>query len=85
MQARILIPRESVGGLLTIQPHGWITLTTADEKQNPEQVADEAAGLTIGGCSGLVGSTGGSVLQVDECGVRCKVAACSWEGILCHG
>ncbi len=30
-----------VGGLLTIQPHGRITLTTVDEEQTPEQVADE--------------------------------------------
>src|SRR5882762_1648172 len=30
-----------VGGLLIIQPHGRITLTTADESPNPEQAADE--------------------------------------------
>jgi len=39
-----------VGGLLRIQPHDWITLIAADERQTPEQAAYGAAGLTIGGC-----------------------------------
>jgi hypothetical protein len=35
--------------LLKIQPHGRIDLTTAGEEALLEQVADQGAGLTIGG------------------------------------
>jgi hypothetical protein len=44
----------------------------------------KGAGLRICGLRARR-STGGSVLQVNECSVRCEPAAGPWEGILCHG
>src|SRR6266446_3386424 len=47
--------------------------------------ADEDGRPTIGDLSGSARSTGGSVLQVDHCSVRCEMAPCPREGVLSHG